>query len=75
MIYAAMDTTSSALSRTFHLLAIHQDMQDRLRAEINEAKKQQGANLSYDQLVGLPYLDALCRESLRLQVFVFLLVL
>ena len=63
-----MDTTSSALSRTFHLLAIHQDMQDRLRAEIKEAKKQQGGNLSYDQLVGLPYLDALCRESLRLQV-------
>ncbi len=64
-----MDTTSSALSRTFHLLAIHQDMQDRLRAEIKEAKEQQGGNLSFDQLVGLPYLDALCRESLRLQVF------
>ncbi|KJA27949.1 hypothetical protein HYPSUDRAFT_34187 [Hypholoma sublateritium FD-334 SS-4] len=66
LIYAAMDTTSSALSRTFHLLAIHQDMQDRLRAEIKEAKRQQGGNLPYDQLVGLPYLDALCRESLRL---------
>lgn len=61
-----MDTTSSALSRMFHLLAIHQDMQDKLREEIREAKSQQDGNLSYDQLMSLPYLDALCRESLRL---------
>lgn len=66
MIYAAMDTTSGALSRTLHLLATHQDVQDRLRAEIKDAKHYQGGNLSYDTLVGLPYLDAICRESLRL---------
>ncbi|KAF8202148.1 cytochrome P450 [Pholiota molesta] len=66
LLYAATDTTSSALSRILHLLAMHQDMQDKLRQEIKDAKAQEGGNLPYDQLVALPYLDALCRESLRL---------
>ncbi|TRM60984.1 cytochrome P450 [Schizophyllum amplum] len=66
LIFAAMDTTSSALSRTVHLLATHPDVQDRLRAEIRAARKEHGARMSYDQLETLPYLDALCRETLRL---------
>jgi cytochrome P450 len=61
-----MDTTSSALSRILSLLADHQDVQDKLRAELIEAKKIIGGKeLEYDQLVGLPYLDAICRETLR----------
>lgn len=62
-----MDTTSNALSRTLHLLAQHPDAQDRLRQELREAKEQNGGeDLSYDALVSLPYLDAICRETLRL---------
>ncbi|KAJ3516546.1 hypothetical protein NLJ89_g1046 [Agrocybe chaxingu] len=64
LTFAAMDTTSSALSRTLWLLANHQDVQDRLRAEVREARKQ--GDPSYDELVHLPYLDAVCRETLRL---------
>jgi cytochrome P450 len=60
-----MDTTSSALCRFLWLLAKHQDVQDRLRKEIKEAREQYG-ELNYDQLMGLPYLDAVCRETLRL---------
>jgi cytochrome P450 len=67
MIFAAMDTTSSALSRILSVLADHQDAQDKLREELVEAKKINGGDeLGYDQLVGLPYLDAVCRETLRL---------
>ncbi|KAF5316334.1 hypothetical protein D9619_006490 [Psilocybe cf. subviscida] len=67
LIFAAMDTTSNALSRTLHLLAQHPDAQDRLRQELREAKEQNGGeDLSYDALVSLPYLDAICRETLRL---------
>ncbi|KAJ4478577.1 cytochrome P450 [Lentinula lateritia] len=66
-IFAAMDTTSSAMSRILHLLALHPEVQDKLRQEIIAAQKEcQGGQLSYDELVGLPYLDAVCRETLRL---------
>ncbi len=68
-MFAATDTTSNALSRILHLLTTHQDVQDKLRAEILEAG--QGQDIPYDQLVELPYLDAVCRETLRLCVTVF----
>ncbi|KAJ3565769.1 hypothetical protein NP233_g7435 [Leucocoprinus birnbaumii] len=63
LVFAGMDTTSSALSRILYLLATHQDVQERLRQEIQEA--QNDGELTYDQLVFLPYLDAVCRETLR----------
>jgi len=70
LTFAAMDTTSSALSRIFWLLANHQDVQDKLRFEIREARKQETdsglGDLPYDELVNLPYLEAICRETLRL---------
>ncbi|KAH6909123.1 cytochrome P450 [Coprinopsis sp. MPI-PUGE-AT-0042] len=64
-VFAGMDTTSSAMCRFLWLLAKHQDAQDRLRKEIRDAKEMYG-QLNYDQLVALPYLDAVCRETLRL---------
>ncbi|KAF8962738.1 cytochrome P450 [Flammula alnicola] len=66
LTFAAMDTTSSALSRILFLLSTHQDVQDKLRQEIREAKEHYGSDLPHDQLVSLPYLDAVCRETLRL---------
>ncbi len=65
-----MDTTSNVLCRILHTLAQHPDAQDQLRAEFIDA---QGSfdvdncvNIHYDELVKLPYLDAVCRETLRL---------
>lgn len=63
-IFAGMDTTSGALAHILHLLAEHPDVQTKLRAEILEAGN--GQEIGYDQLVELPYLDAVCRETLRL---------
>jgi cytochrome P450 len=60
-----MDTTSNALCRILHLLTQHQDVQDRLRREVTEAYAERG-NLNHDELVALPYLDAVCKETLRL---------
>jgi len=60
-----METTSNALCRILHLLARHQDVQDKLRREVTEAYAQRG-NLKYDELFALPYLDAVCKETLRL---------
>ncbi len=65
-MFAAMDTTSSALSRLLHLLSLHPEVQNKLRDEINEASDAEGGDLPYDKIVALPYLDAICRETLRL---------
>ena len=62
-----MDTTSNALSITLHLLAQRPEVQEKLRREILDAQNG-GKDLGYDDLVSLPYLDAICRESLRLCV-------
>ncbi|KAF9002247.1 cytochrome P450 [Cyathus striatus] len=62
---AATDTTSNALSRILHLLSLHPEVQDKLRNEISQAFTKHG-DLAYDELESLPYLDAICRETLRL---------
>ncbi|CAE6418632.1 unnamed protein product [Rhizoctonia solani] len=62
LIFAGHETTSGALTRVLQLLATNPSIQDRLREELLEAS----AQLTYDDLHNLPYLDALCRETLRL---------
>ncbi|CAA7269510.1 unnamed protein product [Cyclocybe aegerita] len=67
LTFAAVDTTSSALSRILYLLATHKDVQEKLRQEVREARKESdGQDLDHDKPAGLPYLDAVCRETLRL---------
>jgi len=69
LTFAGMDTTSNALSRVLHLFALHPNVQQRLRDEIRQAKEEAGGeieNIGYDTLVSLPFLDAVCRETLRL---------
>ncbi len=65
LIFSAMSTTSHTLCRILHQLAIHQGVQKRLREEIISAKVDE-AELSYDKLMSLPFLDAVCKETLRL---------
>lgn len=66
LIFAAMDTTSNSLSRTLYLLAHNSDVQEHLRQEFAEAREEYGGeNVPFDRLVALPYLDAVCRETLR----------
>ena len=64
-ILAGMDTTSNALSRILHLLAQNPSVQDKLRNELQTATAGGTADLDYDGLMNLPYLDAVCRETLR----------
>jgi len=64
LIFAAMDTTSSALSRILYLLATNPEAQNKLRKEVREAHAL--GEFSYDTLDKLPYLEAICRETLRL---------
>ena len=62
-----MDTTANAMSRILHLLAQHPDVQEKLRQEVMEARTR--GDLDYDALHALPFLDAVCRETLRLYVY------
>ncbi|OCB87793.1 cytochrome P450 [Sanghuangporus baumii] len=65
-ILAGQETTSHAIARTLYLLSQHPDVQSRLRDEITVARKERGgSDFDYDTLMALPYLDAVCRETLR----------
>lgn len=64
-IFAGHDTTTHAACRVFHQLALNQDVQTKLREEVTAARSTEG-DLDYDTLMNLPYLDAVCRETLRL---------
>ena len=72
MILAGMDTTANSLARILQLLAERPDAQERLREEITHAIEVEGHGdtLDFDRLLELPYLDAVCRETLRVCVLV-----
>ncbi|CCM00085.1 uncharacterized protein FIBRA_02112 [Fibroporia radiculosa] len=65
LLFAAMDTTSNSLARILERLAQRLDVQEKLRREIIQAWNDSDGNLSYDSLMRLPYLDAVCRETMR----------
>ncbi|KAF8069171.1 cytochrome P450 [Lyophyllum atratum] len=65
LTFAATDTTSNALSRILYLLSTHPEVQEKLRAEVTASLNTHGT-IPYDDLVALPFMDAICRETLRL---------
>ena len=62
-----METTSGALAHTLQMLAEHQDVQEKLRQEIIAARGSR-EYIDYDELMNLPYMEAVCKETLRLWV-------
>ncbi|KAK4110415.1 cytochrome P450 [Canariomyces notabilis] len=70
---AGHDTTATGVAWTIHLLTTHRDVQKRLRDEIREympflfdpARRYNEAELATADPDHLPYLDKVCRESLR----------
>ena len=66
MLFAGTDTTSNVFTRTLHFLAENQQVQEKLRQELAEARESFGEDIPHDQLFELPFLDAVCKESLRL---------
>lgn len=66
MLFAGSDTTANTISSIVQVLSKHEDVQRKLRDEIASARGEE--DLSYEQLTSLPYLDAVCRETMRLWV-------
>ncbi|XP_033326750.2 putative cytochrome P450 6a14 [Megalopta genalis] len=62
------ETSSSTIGHALYELALHPDIQDKLRKEIREnfeKNAREGKNLTYDQVKELKYLDAVFHETLR----------
>lgn len=70
LIFGAQDTTSSALSRILYLLAEDPIIQETLRDEIRtaQARSTPERQLDHDELIALPWLDSVIKETLRLSV-------
>ncbi|KAB0793924.1 hypothetical protein PPYR_13544 [Photinus pyralis] len=62
---AGLDTVSTMMSYTIYELALNPDSQNRLRAEIEDALRFSDGKLTYDNLMGMKYLDMVISESMR----------
>lgn len=63
---AGQDTTSTVISFTLYLLAIHPDVQKKLREEVDECFRVHGERPSLDVVTKLKYLHCVVSESLRM---------
>ncbi|CAH0587841.1 unnamed protein product [Chrysodeixis includens] len=63
---AGFGTSSSTLSFTFYELAKHEEIQDKVLAEVDAFMARHENKLTFDCLTELPYLEAVISEALRL---------
>ncbi|MFN9628949.1 MAG: cytochrome P450 [Cyanobacteriota bacterium] len=66
LLVAGHETTATALSWALSWLASRPEVQDRLRREVLEASPPSAGPLESPSLMRLPYLQAVCNETLRL---------
>ncbi|KAI9059397.1 cytochrome P450 [Trametes sanguinea] len=67
LVFVATDTSSNALTLILERLAENPDVQDKSRGEILAAKSQrEDGQIPFDELMSLPYLEAVVRETLRI---------
>lgn len=59
------ETSSTTISFTLYELAIHPEIQNRVRKEILDALKKSDGKITYDMTMSLPYLDMVISETLR----------
>ena len=65
LLFAATDTTSHVMAQVLEMLARDPELQAQVRRELIDARDG-GDNIPYDTLMSLPYLDAICKETLRM---------
>nr|UUB32690.1 cytochrome P450 CYP6DE3 [Dendroctonus valens] len=65
MFLAGHETSSSTSTFVLFSLAQHQDIQEKVRDEINEVLERHDGKLGYDALMEMEYLDKVVRETLR----------
>ncbi|XP_075168865.1 cytochrome P450 6A1-like [Haematobia irritans] len=63
---AGFETSASTMSFALYELALHQDIQERLRTEINEAYGSNSpSEINYDTIMNLRYLNQVLTETIR----------
>ncbi|XP_059488820.1 cytochrome P450 6k1-like [Neocloeon triangulifer] len=60
------ETSSTALGFAIFEIAYHQDVQDRVREEIEDVLEKHGGKLCYEAIQEMPYLDRVISETLRM---------
>ncbi|KAG5670855.1 hypothetical protein PVAND_001089 [Polypedilum vanderplanki] len=63
---AGFETSSTNLSYALHLLAYHQDIQDKARKSIDKKLNEFDNQWSYDAIMEMTYLEQIIEESLRI---------
>ncbi|CAL1277726.1 unnamed protein product [Larinioides sclopetarius] len=63
---AGYETTASTLSFASYLLALNQDVQDKLREEVDKALAETNGELTYETVQNMKYLDNVISETLRI---------
>ncbi|XP_025603007.2 probable cytochrome P450 6a13 [Athalia rosae] len=64
---AGFETSSTTISHALYELSQRQDLQDKLRKEINESLKSNNGNISYESIKDMKYLHMVFQETLRLR--------
>ncbi|XP_072756845.1 cytochrome P450 6A1-like [Anoplolepis gracilipes] len=62
---AGFETSSMTMSHALYELALNQQIQDKLRKEIDEEYTKHGSNLTYENVKNMNYLDKVFKETLR----------
>lgn len=63
--FAGIETSASVATFTLYELALNQDIQDRLRQEIEKVLSQNDDEVTYDAIMQMKYLDMVFNESMR----------
>ncbi|XP_024886574.1 cytochrome P450 9e2-like [Temnothorax curvispinosus] len=63
--FAGFDTSSTLMCFAAHELAVNQDIQDRLREEIQQHLAEGNGEISYESLSKMSYMDMVISETLR----------
>ncbi|XP_017776426.1 PREDICTED: cytochrome P450 9e2-like isoform X2 [Nicrophorus vespilloides] len=63
--FAGFDSVSTLMIYIAYELALHPDIQDRLRNEIDDALKETNGKVTYDSVTKMKYLDMIISETLR----------
>jgi cytochrome P450 len=66
LVAAGTETSSSVLTILMLLLGLHPDATKKLAQEQEEWRSRTGDAMTYEELIDLPYLDAVVKEALRL---------
>lgn len=63
---AGFETSSTAMCYAIYLLALHQDVQAKLRDEVDRYLEEENGKISYESLSKMKYMDMVVSETLRL---------